>query len=612
MTFRTASKKQVDAFHLSPPPVEAQPRNVTISIVIPTYNRKNTLLQTLPNLFAQRFPIDQYEIVVVVDGSQDGTADAIRRLTPPCRLSVLSQPRRGPAAARNAGVRAARGDIVLFVDDDIICTPDLVQQHATAHSDNRFLLVHGKIVVAPGSPPSLIMHGTQNWYEKYYDALDSRSGLELPKDVFLISNSSLRRSIVLANGGFDESIPSKEDFEFGLRLWKIGVRFRYLPSAVAFEMFVKSSWDFALKDGYLWGRSDIFLCRKHPEFRPYCGLASLGETPLWKRVLRRLAISCPLLPAIMKVPLSFAESFGWISTIRRIGLWLLHCLHRVSFLRGAARESGSWRNLLSEFAVKLPVLMYHHVGPFRPGTYPSLTVPPSMFRHQIHWLARRGYVGIRADDWTSWIRTGRGLPERPILITFDDAYADVVEYALPVLRQYGFSATIFVVTSQIGGTNAWDEIKGIGPHRLMTREQICRWAAEEIEFGAHSRTHADLRTVSNSDLEREVVGSGEDLRGTLGRKVTSFAYPYGFYNDGVSQCVANSFDVAFTCEEGLNSARSKPFLLRRTMVLPNDSWLDWVFRVKLGWSPFQQLRAKIRLRTRIRKVLKAFVGRSEV
>ena len=327
-------------------------------------------------------------------------------------------------------------------------------------------------------------------------------------------------------------------------------------------------------------------------------------------MLRRLAIGCPLLPAIMKFPLWLAERFNWIPTIRRIGLLFLQLLHRVSFLRGAARESGSWKNLQSEFAAKLPVLMYHHVGPFRPGTYVSLTVPPSKFRRQIHWLARRGYAGVRIQDWASWIRSGRGLPQRPILITFDDAYADVAEYALPVLRQYGFSATVFVVTSQIGGTNAWDEIEGSGSHRLMTREQISRWAAKDIEFGAHSRTHSDLRTLSNSDLEREIVGSGEDLAGTLGRKVYSFAYPYGFYDDNVVECAADAFDAAFTCEEGLNSGRSNPLLLRRTMILPNDCWLDWVFRVKWGWSPIQRLRGKIRLRTRIRNLLKRF-GRCE-
>ena len=99
---------------------------MTLSVVIATHNRKDVLARTLPSLLAQDLPPAEYEIVLVVDGSTDGTADMLRALSPRCALRILEAPRRGPGAARNAGVAAARGDTVLFLDDDITCPRLLV------------------------------------------------------------------------------------------------------------------------------------------------------------------------------------------------------------------------------------------------------------------------------------------------------------------------------------------------------------------------------------------------------------------------------------------------------------------------------------------------------
>ena len=81
---------------------------------------------------------------------------------------------------------------------------------------------------------------------------------------------------------------------------------------------------------------------------------------------------------------------------------------------------------------KLAVLLYHHIGPPRPDTLSDLTVSPEKFERHVRWLARRGFVGIRPSDWLRWLRDGTGLPNKPILFTFDDGYADIADYALPV------------------------------------------------------------------------------------------------------------------------------------------------------------------------------------
>jgi peptidoglycan/xylan/chitin deacetylase (PgdA/CDA1 family) len=251
----------------------------------------------------------------------------------------------------------------------------------------------------------------------------------------------------------------------------------------------------------------------------------------------------------------------------------------------------------------LPALLYHHIGPLREGTYPSLTITPEKFDLQMRWLELRGYVGVRISDYFSRHQSQKKLPKKPILLTFDDAYADLTKYALPTLKRLGFGGVVFVVTGQIGGTNTWDTARGSGVHDLMSASQIIEWAEAGIEFGAHSRTHVDLTTLDESRLCSEVQGSAADLSNLLGGTVQSFAYPYGAFNDSVQKCVRNSFDLAFTIEEGLNSSETDYHRLRRSMVTSNDTLLDFDCRVRLGCSPIQRFRSRLRLRSRARGLI---------
>ena len=191
----------------------------------------------------------------------------------------------------------------------------------------------------------------------------------------------------------------------------------------------------------------------------------------------------------------------------------------------------------------------------------------------------------------------------------------MAEHALPVLRRYGFGAAVFVVTRQLGGTNAWDEARGFGTLRLMTADQIRFWATQGIEFGAHSKTRADLTTLGASELAEEVLGSREDLAGLLGSRVGSFAYPYGFNNQAVRDLVRGAFDLAFIADdnaEGVNHLLTDPHLLRRTMIQAQDSLLDLACRARWGYSPFLNLRARLRLRTRLKSVAPFVLGRTKV
>jgi len=213
----------------------------------------------------------------------------------------------------------------------------------------------------------------------------------------------------------------------------------------------------------------------------------------------------------------------------------------------------------------------------------------------MQWLTRHGYSSIRPSDWLAWLSVAKSLPVKAVLITFDDAYADIAEHALPVLRRYRMIATVFAVTGKLGDRTLWN-------NRLMlTDSQIKYWANCGFEFGAHSRTHCNLSQQNGQTLKNEIAGSRADLQRVVEGPVTTFAYPFGSYTKVVRDAVEEVFDLAFTCQEGLNNIRTDPLLLCRTEIHARDSMFDFVGAVRYGWKPIARLRGRLRLRSRLNK-----------
>jgi peptidoglycan/xylan/chitin deacetylase (PgdA/CDA1 family) len=262
-----------------------------------------------------------------------------------------------------------------------------------------------------------------------------------------------------------------------------------------------------------------------------------------------------------------------------------------------------------ESGVRLPVLVYHHVGPPRSGTHPALTVSPERFDSQLRSLARGGFSGVSSLDWLRWLDDGKPLPPRPILLTFDDGYADLGEFALPALARLGWRATVFVAASTVGGRSAWDEPEATA-HPIMSTDDIRNWVAQGIEFGAHGATHRDITRLDSDRRRDEVLGARETLAELVGGPVTAFAYPYGSYNDEVRELVGSWFGLAFGLDEGLNDAATDRTRLRRTMVQRSDMALDLALRTRLGWSPLERVRARVRARERARGLGDAAIRRA--
>jgi peptidoglycan/xylan/chitin deacetylase (PgdA/CDA1 family)/GT2 family glycosyltransferase len=582
--------------------------NPEISVVIATYNRREILLRCLSTLFGQDLAPELYEVVVVVDGSTDGTAEALRTLHPRCGWQVLERPHGGISPARNDGIRVARGPIILILDDDIFCAPDVLRLHLDAHHNCPPQIVFGPVLIAPESLPTLATDAYREIVDAWMASLAQSAPLRWPLHAALDPNTSLPLSLFRDYGAFDESLPyQREDSEIGMRFWKRGVPFRFLPTAITHHLVVKKTWEALGPDMASFGKNDLHLARKVPEYRPYSVPARIAQGPWWKRALRRWAATLPFSPApLFMALLAPFELLRGLGLFRRWGVKLFRVLSSALAIRSAAREAGSWNNLRREFGLRLPVFTYHHIGETPRRWVPGLSIPPAVFEGQIGWLARHGYKSIRSADWRDWIRAGKPLPDKPILLTFDDAYADVARYALPVLKRYGFTGLVFVVTSLMGQTNKWDGAAGYPSLAMMTVEEIRSWAQQGMEFGAHSRTHPHLTKVSAQTLQDEIAGSGKDLEELLQLPITSFAYPYGSIDEGACEVAGKVFDLAFTTGEGINTLGTDLHRLLRGAVMPKDSRFTLWWRSHLGFDPVASMLLHVR-----RAIIKTFFGSAE-
>jgi peptidoglycan/xylan/chitin deacetylase (PgdA/CDA1 family) len=214
------------------------------------------------------------------------------------------------------------------------------------------------------------------------------------------------------------------------------------------------------------------------------------------------------------------------------------------------------------------IAMFHSVSPYDDDPY-LVTVTPERFDRQMRWLRRRGLRGVAVGELMAACRAGagRGL----IGLTFDDGYADFVDYALPVLARYGFGATVFPIAGRLGGLNDWDVL---GPRKpLMSADQVRKAADAGIEIEA--------------GLAAEAAESRAILTETIDRDVTGFCYPYG-HIDASSVAAVQQAGYAYGCAIW-RSASTGPHTLPRVYVGDADGslrlwakgarhWLAWEYR----------------------------------
>jgi len=527
---------------------------VAISVIIPTYNRVERLRACLEALARQTQPPEDFEVIVVVDGSTDNTTEMLSKFAASYPLKILYQENSGQNVARNHGATHARGQYCLFLDDDIMAEPQLVAEHLHLHKTQENAVGIGQITMDIGEADWYTKRFADGWHEHYRQLTQ---GLRLPNwtDGYG-GNISISRAIFLKTGGFAPDIRRSHDIEFAYRLEQHGLKFVYLPQAIGLQKEHKRSkelFEDAAKSGAAW----VTLCQRHPEMLPDL-IGPLGDTSAREALLREIFWRCGLSPSLLARLGEFITKTAWGNKWYRF-------LFTYGYWRGvrvALPHHETWQRMVKG----VPILMYHAFG--QPGEPASqFVLPIQKFIQQMEWLKRLNYTVISLEEYLSYRRQCQLPPKRSVVITIDDGYSELASLVHRILCQYRYPATVFLVSGKIGGVNDWTEDKALRGRRLLTWKEVKDLASANIQMGAHSRTHPVLTRIPLTQAHSEIAGSKADLENGLQKSVTTFAYPHGEYNEQIQKLLDHSgISAGCTVDSGVNSWSTPLTALRRLEV----------------------------------------------
>lgn len=326
---------------------------IMISVIIPTFNRLDSLKRVLDALEGQVYPLEKFEVIVVSDGSGDGTHEYLQNAQTPYRLKPLVQTNQGPAAARNYGVAEAIGDLILFIDDDVVPGPHLIREHVRLHGRHA----EDVVVIGPMLTPSDVklapwIQWSQDRLAEQYQAMVTGQWQPTARQ-FYTGNTSLPRHLLVESGGFDPTFHRAEDVELAYRLAERGIHFLFNPYAKGFH-YEERTFDSWLSIPYAYGRYDVvFAVQK-------------GQTWLLKQVLReyrqrhllikgitRLGLDRPRLSqAIIGLMKGLAKASGQLGLD---GLIRLACssMFNLRLYQGMADELGGRQQFFSGLTGKV-------------------------------------------------------------------------------------------------------------------------------------------------------------------------------------------------------------------------------------------------------------------
>lgn len=217
---------------------------------------------------------------------------------------------------------------------------------------------------------------------------------------------------------------------------------------------------------------------------------------------------------------------------------------------------------------KIPILMYHSVSHTTNTRFRPFTVSPELFMEQMSYLDAYGYTPITVTHFVQSRANSEGvLPERPVILTFDDGFADFLTHAIPILQKYNFTATLYVSTAFLDGTSLWLSREGESKRRMLTRGELRQIDTYGIECGGHSHRHPQLDMLPSHVAQEEIVTCKDSLEQILGHEVYSFAYPFGYYTSQIRQFVHDAgYTSACAVLHMMSSEQTDPFALARFWV----------------------------------------------
>jgi glycosyltransferase involved in cell wall biosynthesis/peptidoglycan/xylan/chitin deacetylase (PgdA/CDA1 family) len=550
-----------------------------LSVIIPTYNRIDRLRNCLEALCRQTQSGKDFEVIVVVDGSTDGTLAMLKGLDTPFPLRILEQRNLGQPAALNRGLRATRGRYCLFLDDDIVPAPGLVSAHLSCQEQTGGVVGVGQITLGiPEDANWFVQRYSESW-SSHYAQLNSGSRAPTWTDVFG-GNVSAPREHLIHVGGVDGDLKAAFDVEMGYRLMSDGLRAVYLPEALGHQDERKGIRQLT-RDFERAGSASVEIAKKHPATSPEL-LGSFHHTRMAASFLQYASLSLKLSPRALGMLLA---------TIGKRDERGFHFLRNYCHWLGVRKAVGRG-DLWERLTGGTRILMYHAFG--GEGEAPArYTVSRRSFQRQMAVLRALGYDVIPLSEYLAHRHAFTLPPARSLVLTMDDGYTDFFTRALPILEGRNLPATLFVVTGAVGDANGWTDAGELAERPIGGWEELRMALSKGITVGAHTRTHPDLTGLPEDAVWEEIEGSRRVLEDELGISVETFAYPFGETSPEVEALVRRAgFTGAVGIQEGLNSVGTPLFDLRRIEVFGTDGILRFALKVLLGRTYLPRLRPR--------------------
>jgi len=235
---------------------------------------------------------------------------------------------------------------------------------------------------------------------------------------------------------------------------------------------------------------------------------------------------------------------------------------------------------------EIPVINYHKIEP--ESDIGITTRHPDRFERDLQLLATEGFQTITFQEYASGIT----LPEKPLLITFDDAYDSVYDHAFPQMTEYGFKAVVFVPTDYIGQTNNWDVQFGGRVYGHLDESRLKELYSKGFELGSHGISHRLFRNMETDELRRELRESKSTLERITGTPVRSISYPFGRYNNTILKNTAEAgyqFGVG-AVRFGQSGCRDQNLCIRRFNIYRHDSDKTFLTKASLAYESMVGIR----------------------